>query len=68
MQLLTAILPGNTVYAASATGGNDFARDFLSGIAALYSVPMYENIGGKYHLQWYVILVRAALQLLTILA
>lgn len=27
------------VYAASATGGNDFARDFLSGIAALYSTP-----------------------------
>ena len=27
------------VYAASATGGNDFMRDFLSGIAALYSVP-----------------------------
>jgi hypothetical protein len=26
-------------YAASATGGNDFARDFLSGIAALYSTP-----------------------------
>lgn len=27
------------VYAASATGGNDFARDFLAGIAALYSEP-----------------------------
>lgn len=26
-------------YAASATGGNGFARDFLAGIAALYSVP-----------------------------
>ena len=26
-------------YAASATGGNDFARDFLSGIATLYSTP-----------------------------
>lgn len=26
-------------YAASATGGNDFARDFLAGIAALYSHP-----------------------------
>ncbi len=24
-------------YAASATGGNDFVRDFLAGIAALYS-------------------------------
>lgn len=36
------------MYAASATGGNDFARDFLAGIAALYSTPMYENIGDKY--------------------
>lgn len=26
-------------YAASATGGNGFARDFLAGIAAMYSVP-----------------------------
>lgn len=32
-------------YAASATGGNDFARDFLAGIAAMYSTPMFENIG-----------------------
>lgn len=40
------------VYAASATGGNDFARDFLSGIAALYSTPMYSNIGNKYPLEW----------------
>lgn len=34
-------------YAASATGGNDLARDFLAGIAAMYSGPMYENIPGK---------------------
>jgi len=34
-------------YAASATGGNDLARDFLAGIAALYSTPMYTNIPGK---------------------
>ena len=40
------------IYAASATGGNDFARDFLSGIAALYSTPMYQNIGEKYPLEW----------------
>lgn len=40
------------VYAASATGGNDFARDFLSGIAALYSTPMYSNIGKQYPLEW----------------
>jgi len=29
-------------YAASATGGNGFARDFLAGIAAMYSTPFYE--------------------------
>src|ERR1700759_5590315 len=34
-------------YAASATGGNDLARDFLAGVAALYSTPMYENIPGR---------------------
>jgi len=39
-------------YSASATGGNGFARDFLAGIAAMYSTPMYSNIGGKFHLQW----------------
>lgn len=26
-------------YAASATGGNGFARDFLAGVAAMYSIP-----------------------------
>ena len=26
-------------YAASATGGNDLARDFLAGIAAIYAHP-----------------------------
>jgi hypothetical protein len=37
-------------YAASATGGNDLARDFLAGIAALYAhpckcnfVPLFED-------------------------
>ncbi|KAI9835766.1 MAG: hypothetical protein M1819_001945 [Sarea resinae] len=39
-------------YAASATGGNDLARDFLSGIAALYSTPMYSNIGKSHPLEW----------------
>ncbi|KZV67056.1 MFS general substrate transporter [Peniophora sp. CONT] len=34
-------------YSASATGGNGFARDFLAGIAAMYSTPMYSNIPGK---------------------
>jgi len=43
-----------SIYAASATGGNDFARDFLSGIAALYSTPMFENIGNNpnWHSAW----------------
>lgn len=40
-------------YAASATGGNGFARDFLAGIAALYSTPMYSNIDPNgYHLEY----------------
>lgn len=30
-------------YAASATGGNGFARDFLAGVAALYGYPLYHN-------------------------
>jgi len=34
-------------YSASATGGNGFARDFLAGIAAMYSVPFYTNIKGR---------------------
>jgi hypothetical protein len=34
-------------YAASATGGNDLARDFLAGVAALYTTPMYKNIPGR---------------------
>ncbi|WWC93166.1 uncharacterized protein L201_008134 [Kwoniella dendrophila CBS 6074] len=42
-------------YSASATGGNGFARDFLAGIAAMYSTPFYSNVGGesyRYHLEW----------------
>ncbi|KAH9886770.1 major facilitator superfamily transporter [Xylariomycetidae sp. FL2044] len=30
-------------YSASATGGNGFARDFLAGVAALYSSPLYST-------------------------
>jgi len=29
-------------YSASATGGNGFARDYLAGIAAMYSTPFYD--------------------------
>jgi MFS family permease len=32
-------------YSASATGGNGFARDFLAGICALYTGPMYHRLG-----------------------
>ncbi|KAG5302329.1 multidrug transporter [Histoplasma ohiense] len=39
-------------YSASATGGNALARDFLAGIAAMYSTPLYESIGNKYQLEW----------------
>ncbi|KAJ6148860.1 hypothetical protein N7471_000059 [Penicillium samsonianum] len=39
-------------YAASATGGNGFARDFLAGIAAMYSLPMYTHMGTTHHLEW----------------
>ncbi|EEH50268.2 uncharacterized protein PADG_06347 [Paracoccidioides brasiliensis Pb18] len=39
-------------YSASATGGNALARDFLAGIAAMYSTPLYKTIGTKYQLEW----------------
>lgn len=41
-------------FAASATGGNGFCRDFLAGLAALYTVPMYENIapGSDWQTVW----------------
>lgn len=39
-------------YSASATGGNGFARDLLAGVLAMYSTPLYQNIGNKRHLQW----------------
>lgn len=41
-------------YSASATGGNGFSRDFLAGIAFIYTGPLYQNLPGgnyqKYHL------------------
>lgn len=39
-------------YSASATGGNGMSRDFLAGIAAMYSTPFYEVFPGKYTLAW----------------
>ncbi|KAL8705433.1 MAG: hypothetical protein Q9201_001457 [Fulgogasparrea decipioides] len=38
-------------YSASATGGNALARDFLAGIAALYSTPFYKNLPGANKLE-----------------
>ncbi|KAF2153894.1 MFS general substrate transporter [Myriangium duriaei CBS 260.36] len=38
-------------YSASATGGNGFARDFLAGIAAMYSTPFYEHFKSD-SLEW----------------
>lgn len=38
-------------YSASATGGNGFCRDFLAGIAALYTRKFYTNIGTGTELQ-----------------
>lgn len=35
-------------YAASATGGNGFARDFLAGVAAMYSVPSRSSVALGY--------------------
>ncbi|KJX97199.1 MFS multidrug transporter like protein [Zymoseptoria brevis] len=39
-------------YSASATGGNGFCRDFLAGLAAIYTTPLYTNIktGTKWQL------------------
>ncbi|KAK4454240.1 putative MFS transporter [Podospora aff. communis PSN243] len=38
-------------YAASATGGNGWARDFLAGALTVPAIPFYTNIGGKLHLE-----------------
>ena len=40
------------VYAASATGGNGFARDFLAGVSAMYASPLYEGVGGELRLEY----------------
>ncbi|CAI7623249.1 unnamed protein product [Penicillium pancosmium] len=39
-------------YSASATGGNGWARDFLAGVLTIPATPFFENIGGKYHLEY----------------
>ena len=39
-------------YAASATGGNGWSRDFLAGVLTVPATPFYTNIGSKDHLQY----------------
>jgi MFS family permease len=39
-------------YSSSATGGNGFARDFLAGIAAMYTPPLYKKMPGKHGYQY----------------
>ena len=39
-------------YSASATGGNGMSRDFLAGIAAMYSTPFYKVFPGRFTLAW----------------
>ncbi|CAG8054514.1 unnamed protein product [Penicillium salamii] len=39
-------------YSASAAGGNGWSRDFLAGVLTVPTTPFYENIGGKYHLEY----------------
>ncbi|KAL8802379.1 MAG: hypothetical protein Q9182_003869 [Xanthomendoza sp. 2 TL-2023] len=55
-------------YAASATGGNGLARDFLAGVAAMYAMPFYTNIPtfGKLHLVWPTIILAFLAFLVTI--
>lgn len=36
-----------SVYAASATGGNGWARDFLAGVLTVPATPFYSNIGAE---------------------
>lgn len=39
-------------YAASATGGNGWSRDFLAGVLTVPATPFYTNIGSHDHLQY----------------
>ena len=54
------------MYAASATGGNDFARDFLAGIASIYSAPLYQNIGNELHLEYATTILACIAVLVTV--
>ncbi|KAF1987431.1 MFS general substrate transporter [Aulographum hederae CBS 113979] len=39
-------------YSASATGGNGWSRDFLAGVLTIPATPFFQNIGGRYHLEY----------------
>ncbi len=53
-------------YSASATGGNGLSRDFLAGIAAMYSTPFYEHFKGKYTLEYPTTILACIAALVTI--
>ncbi|KAI4236342.1 MAG: hypothetical protein L6R40_006181 [Gallowayella cf. fulva] len=55
-------------YSASATGGNGLARDFLAGVAAMYSMPFYTDIPafGALQLVWPTIILACLAFLVTI--
>ncbi|KJZ76812.1 hypothetical protein HIM_03689 [Hirsutella minnesotensis 3608] len=48
MSTVSYMLAAYGPYAASATGGNGFSRDFLAGIATMYSSPLYSNVRLEY--------------------
>ena len=60
--MLTAYGP----YSASATGGNGWSRDFLAGVLTIPSTPFYQNIGGKYHLEYATTILAAIASLLVV--
>ncbi|KAI1501381.1 major facilitator superfamily domain-containing protein [Biscogniauxia marginata] len=45
MATINYVLRAYGPYAASATGGNGWARDFLAGLLTPFAVPMYERMG-----------------------
>lgn len=55
-------------YSASATGGNGLARDFLAGVAAMYSMPFYTDIPsfGRLKLVWPTVILGFLALLVTI--
>ncbi|KAJ3824896.1 MFS multidrug transporter [Lentinula raphanica] len=53
------------VYAASATGGNALARDFIAGVSAMYATPLYSNLG-SHSLEWASTLLAFLAALVTI--